>query len=117
MLDIAKITVSSDYKYAQYFLPKNLDKLFQKWSFESLFELSYWPLYKENIIDKVSSSLECKSFDTIVIESDHEISITGIYEAKLDGGIKAALITFIKEPLHQNIVMEIYRNLNLPNGT
>ncbi|NAS08988.1 Imm72 family immunity protein [Acinetobacter haemolyticus] len=88
MLDIAKITVSSDYKYAQYFLPKNLDKLFQKWSFESLFELSYWPLYKENIIDKVSSSLECKSFDTIVIESDHEISITGIYEAKLDGGDK-----------------------------
>lgn len=53
MLDIAKITVSSEYKYAQYFLPRKLDKLFQKWSFESLCGLSYWPIFKENLIKKI----------------------------------------------------------------
>ena len=86
MLDIAKITVSSDYKYAQYFLPKSLDKLFQKWNFESLFKLSYWPLYKENIINQLNYSLENKSCDKVVIETEQEVAISGIYEAKLDNG-------------------------------
>lgn len=84
MLDIAKITVSADYKYAQYFLPKRLDKLFQKWNFDSMFELTYWPLYKKNIINQVSESLVDENFDSIVTETQQEITITGIYEAKLD---------------------------------
>ncbi|MDH0563451.1 Imm72 family immunity protein [Acinetobacter courvalinii] len=84
MLEIAKITVSADYKYAQYFLPKRLDKLFQKWNFESMFELTYWPLYKENIINQLNEPLEDKSFNSVVIETEQEVAITGIYEAKLD---------------------------------
>lgn len=84
MLEIAKITVSEDYKYAQYFLPKRLDKLFQKWNFESMFDLTYWPLYKENIINQLNEPLEDKSFDSVVTETEQEVAITGIYEAKLD---------------------------------
>ncbi|WP_151750620.1 Imm72 family immunity protein [Acinetobacter sp. TUM15131] len=84
MLEIAKITVSADYKYAQYFLPKRLDKLFQKWSFESMFELTYWPLYKKNSINQLNESLRDNSFNSVVIKTEQEITITGIYEAKLD---------------------------------
>ncbi|MCU4413717.1 hypothetical protein KTH71_06630 [Acinetobacter sp. WU_MDCI_Axc73] len=84
MLDVAKITVASDYKYAQYFLPGMLDNVFQKWSFYSLFELNFWPFFKENIVFQNNSLFVDRSLESITIKTDQEIPVTGIYEPSTD---------------------------------